>query len=94
MAQAPGKGRAFPATRHSVLEAARSPDPEERRRAFGVLVASYWTPVYKYLRLRWRQSAEDAAQRAVPLTRRSSVTPNMVPAAATRMAITPATWTG
>jgi RNA polymerase sigma factor (sigma-70 family) len=60
MAQAPGKGRAFPATRHSVLLAARSPDPEERRRAFGVLVASYWKPVYKYLRLRWRQSAEDA----------------------------------
>jgi RNA polymerase sigma factor (sigma-70 family) len=59
MAKVPG-GRAFPATRHSLLVAARSRDPEERRRAFGVLVASYWKPVYKYLRLRWRQRAEDA----------------------------------
>jgi DNA-directed RNA polymerase specialized sigma24 family protein len=50
----------FPATRHSLLLAARSGDAEERRRAFGVLVASYWKPVYKYLRLRWRQGAEDA----------------------------------
>jgi RNA polymerase sigma factor (sigma-70 family) len=53
-------GQAFPATRHSLLVATRSGDPEERRRAFGVLVASYWKPVYKYLRLRWRASAEDA----------------------------------
>ena len=33
------------------------------RRAIGrteTLVASYWKPVYKYLRLRWRFSAEDA----------------------------------
>ena len=60
MDTAPGGGRAFPATRHSILLAARSGDPEERRRAFGALVASYWRPVYKYLRLRWRQSAEDA----------------------------------
>ena len=55
-----GAGQAFPATRHSLLAAARSGDAEERRRAFGVLVASYWKPVYKYLRLRWRASAEDA----------------------------------
>ena len=53
-------GQAFPATRQSLLVAARSGDPEERRRAFGVLVSSYWKPVYKYLRLRWRASAEDA----------------------------------
>lgn len=58
----PGGGAptAFPATRNSLLVATRSRDPEERRRAFGVLVASYWKPVYKYLRLRWRASAEDA----------------------------------
>jgi RNA polymerase sigma factor (sigma-70 family) len=60
MDSARGAGRAFPATRHSLLMAARSGDPEVRRRAFGVLVASYWKPVYKYLRLRWRQSGEDA----------------------------------
>jgi len=59
----PNAGRApqaFPATRHSVLAATRSRDPEERRRAFGVLVASYWKPVYKYLRLRWHAGVEDA----------------------------------
>jgi RNA polymerase sigma factor (sigma-70 family) len=56
----PGRGRAFPATRHSILAAARSADADERRRAFDVLVASYWKPVYKYLRLRWRASPEDA----------------------------------
>ena len=57
---APGAGRGFPATRLSLLHAARSGDHEERRRAFGVLVGSYWKPVYKYLRLRWRASPEDA----------------------------------
>lgn len=55
-----GAGQAFPATRHSILVAARSGDADERRRAFDVLVASYWRPVYKYLRLRWHASAEDA----------------------------------
>jgi RNA polymerase sigma factor (sigma-70 family) len=60
MSKAPARGQAFPATRHSILVAARSRDPEERRRAFDVLVASYWRPVYKYLRLRWHAGAEDA----------------------------------
>jgi RNA polymerase sigma factor (sigma-70 family) len=56
----PGAGRAFPATRLSLLVAAKSGDADERRRAFDVLVASYWKPVYKYLRLRWHASPEDA----------------------------------
>jgi RNA polymerase sigma factor (sigma-70 family) len=56
----PGAGRAFPATRLSLLVAAKSGDADERRRAFDVLVASYWKPVYKYLRLRWRAAPEDA----------------------------------
>jgi RNA polymerase sigma factor (sigma-70 family) len=56
----PGAGRAFPATRLSLLAAAKSGDADERRRAFDVLVASYWKPVYKYLRLRWHASPEDA----------------------------------
>ena len=63
MDSVPGGGRApqaFPQTRHSLLLAARSRDPEERRRAFDVLAASYWKPVYKYLRLRWRAAPEDA----------------------------------
>lgn len=43
-----------------MVEAARSPDPEERRRAFDRVVGAYWKPVYVYLRLRGRMSPEDA----------------------------------
>jgi RNA polymerase sigma factor (sigma-70 family) len=50
----------FPSTRHSILRAIKSADVAERRIAWEVLVASYWRPVYKYLRLRYRLSPEDA----------------------------------
>ena len=50
----------FPVTRHSVIAATGSEDPQVRQRAYEVLVSAYWKPVYKYLRLRWRQSNEDA----------------------------------
>lgn len=50
----------FPATRHSVLRAARSADPEERRRAFEALAGAYWKPAYKYARLRFGLSPADA----------------------------------
>jgi RNA polymerase sigma factor (sigma-70 family) len=43
-----------------VVRAAASPVPAERQRAFGSLVEAYWKPVYKYLRLKWRASDEDA----------------------------------
>lgn len=55
----PGEDR-FPATRWSLINAARSIDDEERQRALETLFAAYWKPVYKYVRLRWNQSAEDA----------------------------------
>ncbi|MGH7714101.1 MAG: RNA polymerase sigma factor [Gemmatimonadaceae bacterium] len=51
---------AFPLTRYSVVAALRADDAAERERAFGALVAAYWRPVYKYLRLRWRLTAPDA----------------------------------
>jgi RNA polymerase sigma factor (sigma-70 family) len=51
---------AFPLTRRSVVRAAASADPETRQRAFDALVAAYWKPVYKYLRLKWSASGEDA----------------------------------
>jgi RNA polymerase sigma factor (sigma-70 family) len=54
-------GGGFPATRYSVVQAAGSADPEVRRRAFGALVASYWKPAYKYLRVRWGADHEDAS---------------------------------
>ncbi len=50
----------FPATRQSIVEAIGASDPATRQRAFDVLVASYWKPVYKYIRLRWHASPEDA----------------------------------
>ena len=53
-------GGSFPATRWSAIVAARSPDPAERARALDVLLAAYWKPVYKYVRLRWGKSSEDA----------------------------------
>jgi DNA-directed RNA polymerase specialized sigma24 family protein len=55
-----GLGRRFPATRLSMVLAARGPDPELRTRAFEALVAAYWKPVYKYLRIKWGAGNEDA----------------------------------
>ena len=53
-------GDRFPPTRRSVIEAVRSIDTEERERALEALCAAYWRPVYKYVRLRWNRSAEEA----------------------------------
>ena len=50
----------FPDTRLSVVQSAQSGDETTRRRALDVLIASYWKPVYKYLRLKWKLSNEDA----------------------------------
>jgi RNA polymerase sigma factor (sigma-70 family) len=50
----------FPPTRWSVILGARSAEPEERRRALEILIAAYWKPVYKYVRLRWRKDNEEA----------------------------------
>jgi RNA polymerase sigma factor (sigma-70 family) len=50
----------FPATRYSVVREAASSDPEARRRGFEALAAAYWKPVYKYLRLKWHVTREDA----------------------------------
>jgi len=58
---ASGDGGLFPVSRWSAIEGARSADPVERRRAQDRLAGLYWKPVYKYMRLRWRRDAEDAA---------------------------------
>lgn len=50
----------FPATRHSVIAEARDPNDAVRARAYGTLVAAYWKPVYKYVRIRWRAEPADA----------------------------------
>jgi len=53
-------GGGFPRTRHSIVIATRSDDEGVRRQAMGILVESYWRPVYKYLRIKWRLASEDA----------------------------------
>ncbi|MGH9551746.1 MAG: RNA polymerase sigma factor [Terriglobales bacterium] len=50
----------FPATRWSLIAAARGAEPEARQRALEVLAAAYWKPVYKYIRLRWDRDNERA----------------------------------
>jgi RNA polymerase sigma factor (sigma-70 family) len=55
----PGGG-AFPATRFSLLEAARSETAPERGRALDTLLSAYWKPVYKYIRLKFHHSPSDA----------------------------------
>ncbi len=54
----PGGG--FPSTRHSLLAGVRSEAEPVRRDALERLAEAYWKPAYKYIRLRWRRSAEDA----------------------------------
>jgi RNA polymerase sigma factor (sigma-70 family) len=50
----------FPTTRRSVIVALSSGDAAERTRAFDTLVACYWKPLYKYARVSWRRTREDA----------------------------------
>ena len=55
-----GGGGHFPPTHWSAVLAARSDDPGERSRALDLLIAAYWKPVYKYIRIRWNKPREDA----------------------------------
>jgi len=55
-----GARHQFPLTRWSVIEGARSAEPEQRQRALDVLVSGYWKPVYKYIRLHWGKQNEEA----------------------------------
>jgi RNA polymerase sigma factor (sigma-70 family) len=55
-----GPGRAYPATRHSVVAALGSSDPGERGRAAESLAAAYWKPLYVTLRLRHRFPPDEA----------------------------------
>jgi RNA polymerase sigma factor (sigma-70 family) len=51
----------FPSTRRSAVLAASSGDADERRQGMEKLVEAYWKPVYKFVRLKWSCSADDAA---------------------------------
>jgi len=41
--------------------AAQSDDPAARSRAIEAITAAYWKPVYKYVRVKWNITSEDAA---------------------------------
>lgn len=55
-----GDQQRFPQTNQSAIVAARSEDAQVRRRAFETILASYWKPGYKYIRLKWNTNNEDA----------------------------------
>jgi RNA polymerase sigma factor (sigma-70 family) len=55
-----GPGSRFPDTRPSAISAAVSDDEARRRPGQEAIVAAYWKPVYRYIRVRWRRSNEDA----------------------------------
>jgi RNA polymerase sigma factor (sigma-70 family) len=55
-----GRSGQFPPTRWSAILGARSKDPAKRSRALEAIAAAYWKPIYKYFRLRWGKSNEDA----------------------------------
>lgn len=60
-----GAARAFPSTRASVLHQLAGTDHAARALAFDTVVASYWKPVYAYLRRRWgfgNDAAKDLTQ--------------------------------
>ena len=46
-----GQSSRFPVTRWSAIIATNSDNPTERRHGFEVLVAAYWKPAYKYIRI-------------------------------------------
>ena len=50
----------FPQTQRSVIADLRSADATFRSSAYEKVVAAYWKPAYKHVRLRWRTSNEDA----------------------------------
>jgi len=51
----------FPATRLSVVERTRSDDAEMRSIAFATIIDAYWKPAYKYLRVKWSLTPDEAA---------------------------------
>jgi RNA polymerase sigma factor (sigma-70 family) len=55
-----GRNDRFPATHHSLIATVASENAFERMRALELIVASYWKPTYKYIRIKFQRSNEDA----------------------------------
>jgi RNA polymerase sigma factor (sigma-70 family) len=51
----------FPDTRHSAIDGVGANDDTVRRRSLDAIMAAYWQPVHAYLRLRWREKEDVAA---------------------------------
>ena len=50
----------FPETRLSAIESLRSENPMLRNQGWSRIIAAYWKPVYKYIRVRWHADGESA----------------------------------
>jgi DNA-directed RNA polymerase specialized sigma24 family protein len=50
----------FPHTQSSLVAGAASDDLAARELAYEAIIRNYWKPVYKYIRVKWQQSNEDA----------------------------------
>jgi RNA polymerase sigma factor (sigma-70 family) len=55
-----GQHGRFPETHPSAISAAVSDDAARRRPGQEAIIAAYWKPAYRYIRLRWRSSNDDA----------------------------------
>jgi DNA-directed RNA polymerase specialized sigma24 family protein len=55
-----GKQQRFPQTNQSAIIGVRSDDAVIRQRAFETILANYWKPAYKYVRVKWKTTNEDA----------------------------------
>jgi RNA polymerase sigma factor (sigma-70 family) len=54
-----GAQHAFPETRHSLIRSAAG-EGKPARDALEAILAVYWKPVYKYVRVQWRRDNEEA----------------------------------
>lgn len=54
-------GGQFPATHYSAIRALSGEDELARERALDLLVRAYWKPLYKYSRIKWRMTPDDAS---------------------------------
>ena len=57
-----GNKGGFPITRLSAIIASESSDQKERAIGLEILASAYWNPVYKYVRLKWNKSNDDAKE--------------------------------
>jgi RNA polymerase sigma factor (sigma-70 family) len=55
-----GPSDAFPETHDSAIIGTRSTDAERRSISYEEIVSAYWKPVYRYIRIKWGKSNEDA----------------------------------